>query len=114
MAGHYPDGVTDADIDAYFGDDAIGEHIVSAYIPHALTIIAYALGCDGIGDAAFEAISDALYDDGVDYDDQARARDYMDSCYSTPASAMQLLRYELDAVARRAALKDAKAAQVAL
>jgi len=99
MAGNYPDGVTDADIDAYFGDDAIGQHILSAYIPHALAIVAYALGCDEIGDAAIEAISDALADDGVGCDDEARAREYMDSCYSTPASAMKLLRYELDAVA---------------
>jgi len=99
MSGNYPDGVTDADINAYFGDDAIGQHIVSAYIPHALAIIAYALGYDGIGDAAFEAIGDALADDGVGCDDEARAREYMDSCYSTPASAMKLLRDELDAVA---------------
>ena len=97
MSGNYPDGVTDADIDAYFGDDAIGQHILSAYIPHALAIVAYALGYDEIGDAAIEAISDALADDGVGCDDEARAREYMDSCYSTPASAMKLLRYELDA-----------------
>jgi len=114
MSGNYPDGVTDADIDAIYSGDNITDIIESAYIPHALAIIAYALGYDAIGDAAIEAISDALADDGVHRDDEEHARDYMDSCYSTPASAMKLLRDELDAVARRAALKDAKAAQVAL
>ena len=107
-----PDDFDRRAFEAAYGSDPVADAIMTARIPHALSKLAYALGFDEIGDAAFEAITDALRDDDIDSDDHDHAIAIMDSETRTATQAAKLLTDDVGAVERMAARAAIIAARV--
>ena len=112
MASNYPDDFDHRAFEAAYGSDPVADAIMTARIPHALSKLAYALGFDTIGDAAIEAMDEALADDGIDIDDYDHAVAIMDSETRTATQAAKLLTDDVGAVERLAARAAIIAARV--
>ena len=107
-----PDDFDHRAFEAAYGSDPVADAINTARIPHAFAKLAYALGFDTIGDAAFEAIDDALADDDINSDDYEHAIAIMDSETRTATQAAKLLADDIGAVERMAARAAIIAARV--